>query len=60
MHDTESYQVYLTAKDLAERAHRVYIMKTCQCGDLKIQYHERELAKEYRELRSRLFERGMI
>jgi len=56
-YDKESHLIYLAAKEVAERAHEVFVLK---CAGVDSGYAERELATEYRELRSRLFERGMI
>jgi len=56
-YDKQSHLIYLAAKEVAERAHEVFVLK---CASVDSGYAERELAKEYRELRSKLFERGMI
>lgn len=56
-HDTESFKIYLNARDLAERAHRVTILESYGQDS---SYHKARLVKEYQELREALYKAGWI
>ena len=56
-HDAESYKIYLIARDLAERAHRVTILESYGQDS---SYGKSRLVKEYQELRESLYKAGWI
>ena len=53
----ESFHIYLAARDVAERSHKVAILETYG-QDSK--YDKSQLVKEYQELREALFKAGWI
>ena len=56
-HDEESFKIHLKAKDLAERAHRVAILESCEQDS---RYDKARLLKQYQELRESLYKAGWI
>ena len=56
-HDAESYKIYLIARDLAERAHKVAILESCGQDS---SYDKARLVKQYQELREALYKAGWI
>ena len=56
-HDAESFNIYLHAKNLSERAHRVAILESYGQDS---SYDKSRLVKEYQELRESLYKAGGI
>ena len=56
-HDTESFKIYLNARDLAERAHKVATLKSYGRDS---SYDRSRLVKEYQELREALYKAEWI
>ena len=56
-HDTESFKIYLNARDLAERAHKVATLKSYGHDST---YDKARLLKQYQELREALYKAGWI
>ena len=56
-HDAESFKIYLNARDLAERAHKVAILKSYGQDST---YDKIRLVKQYQELRESLYKAGWI
>ena len=56
-HDTESFKIYLNARDLSERAHRVAILKSY---GQESSYDKARLVKQYQELREALYKAEWI
>ena len=56
-HDAESFNIYLHAKYVAETAHRVAILESCEQDS---RYDKSRLIKQYQELRESLYKAGWI
>ena len=56
-HDAESFKIYLNARDLAERAHKVATLKSYGQDS---SYDKARLLKQYQELREALYKAGWI
>ena len=56
-HDAESYKIYLDAKGMAERAHKVTILESYGQDS---SYDKSRLIKQYQELRESLYKAGWI
>ena len=56
-HDAESFNIHLKAADLAETAHRVAILESCEQDS---SYDRARLVKQYQDLRESLYKAGWI
>ena len=56
-HDAESFKIYLDAKYLSERAHRVAVLESCGQDST---YDKARLVKQYQELRESLYRAGWL